>query len=95
MAKRLKFDESGDSDDLQSLFDSIADGAPPAPAAPPPRLEVVSPASSAGGDDDELQALFDSVASEYSSEGTTVEAEERPTVAISLQPDRRDDPAAP
>ncbi|MBS0346753.1 MAG: protein phosphatase CheZ [Proteobacteria bacterium] len=78
MAKRLKFDESGDNDDLQALFDSIADGAPPAPAAPPPRLEVVSPASSAGGDDDELQALFDSVASEYSSEDTNVEAEERP-----------------
>lgn len=66
MAKRLKFDESGDNDDLQALFDSITDGAAPAPAAPPPRLEVVSPASSAGGDDDELQALFDSVASEYS-----------------------------
>ncbi len=66
MAKRLKFDESGDSDDLQSLFDSIAGGATVAPAAAPPHLEVVSPAVSAGGDDDELQALFDSVAGEYS-----------------------------
>lgn len=78
MAKRLKFDESGDNDDLQALFDSIADGAAPAPAAPPPRLEVVSPASSAGGDDDELQALFDSVASEYSVGDVAVQAEERP-----------------
>jgi chemotaxis protein CheZ len=78
MAKRLKFDESGDNDDLQSLFDSIADGAPPAPAAPPPRLEVVSPAASAGGDDDELQALFDSVASEYATGDAAVEAEARP-----------------
>ena len=65
MAKRLKFDESGDSDDLQSLFDSIAGGTV-APIAPPRHLEVVSPAVSAGGDDDELQALFDSVADEYS-----------------------------
>ncbi len=65
MAKRLKFDESGDSDDLQALFDSIA-GAPAA-AAPPPRLEVVtaSGGGAAGGDSDDLQALFDSVANEY------------------------------
>lgn len=70
MAKRLKFDESGDSDDLQSLFDSIAGGSatPAAPVAPatPPRLEVVAAAVSSGGDDEELQALFDSVANEYS-----------------------------
>lgn len=65
MAKRLKFDESGDSDDLQSLFDSIAGGTV-APITSPRHLEVVSPAVSAGGDDDELQALFDSVADEYS-----------------------------
>ncbi|RTL42904.1 MAG: protein phosphatase CheZ [Rhodocyclaceae bacterium] len=78
MAKRLKFDESGDNDDLQALFDSITEGAAPAPAAPPPRLEVVSPASSAGGDDDELQALFDSVASEYTMGDAAVELEARP-----------------
>lgn len=73
MAKRLKFDESGDSDDLQALFDSIA-GAPAAAApAPSPHLEVVpspaaAPAAPADSDDDELQALFDSVASEYASD---------------------------
>lgn len=71
MAKRLKFDESGDTDDLQALFDSIA-GAPAGAAAPPPRLEVVagnpSAGASTGSDDDELQALFDSVASEYTAE---------------------------
>ncbi|MBS0370426.1 MAG: protein phosphatase CheZ [Proteobacteria bacterium] len=78
MAKRLKFDESGDNDDLQALFDSITEGAAPAPAAPPPRLEVVSPASSTGGDDDELQALFDSVASEYTMGDAAVEPEARP-----------------
>ncbi|MBS0355116.1 MAG: protein phosphatase CheZ [Proteobacteria bacterium] len=78
MAKRLKFDESGDNDDLQALFDSITEGAAPAPAAPPPRLEVVSPASSAGGDDEELQALFDSVSSEYTMGNAAVEPEARP-----------------
>lgn len=72
MAKRLKFDESGDSDDLQALFDSIAGSPAAATAAPPPspHLEVVpSPVvaaeAPAAGDDDELQALFDSVASEF------------------------------
>lgn len=66
MAKRLKFDESGDSDDLQALFDSMS-GSPAESAPPPlpPRLEVVAPASSSG-DDDDLQALFDSAASDYS-----------------------------
>lgn len=53
MVRPIKFDESGDSADLQALFDSIAVGAPPAaPAAEP----------DASGDSDELQALFDSVA---------------------------------
>ena len=72
MAKRLKFDESGDSDDLQALFDSIAGSPAAVTAAPPPspHLEVVpSPVvaaeAPAAGDDDELRALFDSVASEY------------------------------
>ncbi|MBU1237133.1 MAG: protein phosphatase CheZ [Gammaproteobacteria bacterium] len=57
MARPVKFDESGDSDDLQALFDSIAasGGAPvPAPVAVP----------SNAGDSDELQALFDSVANQ-------------------------------
>lgn len=55
MARPVKFDESGDSDDLQALFDSIAasGGTPaPAPVSVPDRA----------GDSDELQALFDSVA---------------------------------
>jgi chemotaxis protein CheZ len=56
MARPVKFDESGDSDDLQSLFDSIAvSGASPAPAP------VAAPGKA--GDSDELQALFDSVSS--------------------------------
>lgn len=55
MARPVKFDESGDSDDLQALFDSIAtSGGAPAPTP------VAVPGKS--GDSDELQALFDSVA---------------------------------
>lgn len=64
MSKRFKFDDSGDSDDLQALFDSIA-GQPPARPAPAPakepHVEVVG-GTAAGGDSAELEALFDSVA---------------------------------
>ena len=63
MVKRLKFDESGDSDDLQALFDSMS--GTPAASIFPPRLEVVSQAGGQG-DDDDLQALFDAVSSDYS-----------------------------
>jgi len=55
MGKPIKFDrsdDSGDSTDLQALFDSIAVGA--VPAAP-----IVEPDPS--GDSDDLQSLFDSV----------------------------------
>jgi chemotaxis protein CheZ len=93
MAKRLKFDESGDSDDLQALFDSIA-GGPPAPAPRPISKWFRRP--SAGGDDDDLQALFDSVASEYAeAETEAVEPGGAPTMPQGVQPDRRDDPSAP
>jgi chemotaxis protein CheZ len=57
MVRPVKFDESGDSDDLQALFDSIAVGgtAPaPAPVTPPDK----------SGDSDELQALFESVSTQ-------------------------------
>lgn len=53
-------DDSGDSEDLQMLFDSIA-GAAKAPARPAP------PEPDPSGDSDDLQALFDSVAAESSS----------------------------
>ncbi len=57
MVRPVKFDESGDSDDLQALFDTIAaSGATPAP------VPVSVPDKS--GDSDELQALFDSVSSQ-------------------------------
>jgi len=63
MGKPVNFDETGDSEDLQALFDSIA-GTPPAPApAPEP---VKRPQSDASGDSDDLQALFDSVSEQIS-----------------------------
>lgn len=61
MAKRLKADESGDNEELQELFDSIASQADPAPVSKPVVHAVA--AVSEAGDSDELQALFDSVAS--------------------------------
>lgn len=60
MAKPINFDESGDSDDLQALFDSIAVGKPPAP------VPVAQAASNSSGDSDDLQALFDSVVEQVS-----------------------------
>ena len=62
MSNPAKFDETGDSADLQALFDSIAVGSPPPPPPPP----VAAAHSDASGDSDELQALFDSVATESS-----------------------------
>ena len=59
MSTPAKFDEIGDSADLQALFDSIAVGNQPPPPPPPAAMAV-----SASGDSDELQALFDSVATE-------------------------------
>jgi len=58
MAKPINFDESGDSQDLQALFDSIAAGAGAAP--PPP----VAAAADTSGDNADLQALFDSVSAQ-------------------------------
>jgi chemotaxis protein CheZ len=69
MSKRSKFDETGDSDELQALFDSIA-------ADPLGGADSLSPSRAAApvlpiddsGDTDELQALFDAVA-EQSGQG--------------------------
>ncbi|GAB2182571.1 protein phosphatase CheZ [Denitratisoma sp. agr-D3] len=66
MVKPVKFDESGDSDDLQALFDTIA-SPPAAPTAP-----VVEP--DASGDSDDLQALFDSVSADVAEPGTPAPA---------------------
>lgn len=64
MVKPVKFDESGDSADLQALFDSIAAGAPPPPLASE---------TDASGDSAELQALFDSVAAQVASPAAAAE----------------------
>lgn len=63
MVKPIKFDESGDSADLQELFDSIAAGS----TAPPP-----APEPDASGDSDDLQALFDSVSGQVADAGAAV-----------------------
>jgi chemotaxis protein CheZ len=53
---------SGDSADLEALFDSIASVRPEPVAAPAPAPALVAPATSAStNDSDDLQALFDSV----------------------------------
>lgn len=64
MAKRLNADDSGDNDELQALFDSIADQAGAGqPLASPSVVSAVAAVVNESGDSDELQALFDSVAS--------------------------------
>jgi chemotaxis protein CheZ len=65
MAKRLNADESGDNEDLQALFDSIAETAnaahQPLPEVSPAVVGAVASIVKNTGDSDELQALFDSV----------------------------------
>lgn len=67
MAKRLNADESGDNEDLQALFDSIAETAnaahQPLPEVSPAVVGAVASVVQNTGDSDELQALFDSVSS--------------------------------
>jgi chemotaxis protein CheZ len=68
MVKPIKFDrsdDSGDSTDLQALFDSIALGSTPAPPV------VAEPDPS--GDSDDLQALFDSVSDQVSASAQAAE----------------------
>ncbi|MCX8017734.1 MAG: protein phosphatase CheZ [Rhodocyclaceae bacterium] len=65
MVKPVNFDESGDSADLQALFDSIA------AANPPP---VSTPEPDAAGDSPDLQALFDSVAAQASQPDLVLDA---------------------
>ena len=68
---------SGDSNDLEALFDSIASGvvqAAPAPAAPTPSpapslMRQAVESDGATDDNDDLQALFDSIAVEKQESG--------------------------
>jgi chemotaxis protein CheZ len=73
MVKPIKFDESGDSADLQALFDSIAAGAAPVP----PIASMVSEPDPSG-DSDDLQALFDSVSEQVSASVQAAEPEAAP-----------------
>jgi len=76
MVKPVKFDESGDSEDLQALFDSIA--ASSAPAVEPPPAEP-----DPSGDSDDLQALFDSVSAQAGeAKATGHDANESPQEAV-------------
>lgn len=76
MVKPVKFDESGDSEDLQALFDSIA--ASSAPAVEPPPAEP-----DPSGDSDDLQALFDSVSAQAGeAKATGHDADESPQEAV-------------
>lgn len=70
MAKRLKSDESGDNEELQALFDSIAESANQTKTAEPEGVAEVD----TSGDSDELQALFDSVAEKNSKADVFVES---------------------
>lgn len=81
MAKPIKFDESSDSEDLQSLFDSIAAG----DASSSVEIQVVAVSThtvgtaagnDSSGDSDDLQALFDSVVSQQPDEVVAAETSE-------------------
>lgn len=74
-------DDSGDSDDLQALFDSIAGGTPP--AVPTPASAPAPAQQDSAGDSDELQALFDSVAQAPAQAAGVAPA---PTVAAAADP---------
>ncbi|MCL2161967.1 MAG: protein phosphatase CheZ [Betaproteobacteria bacterium] len=75
MVAKRKIDETGDSDELQSLFDSIAadggaedathDGAGQEIKPPPAPVPKAASYIRDGDDNDELQALFDTEAGRY------------------------------
>jgi len=73
MVAKRKIDETGDSDELQSLFDNIAAGedgeevapAETAPAPPPAPAPKAASGANDADDNDELQALFDSESGKY------------------------------
>lgn len=81
MGKPVNFDESGDSEDLQALFDTIAAAKPPAPAPAP----AAAAQADASGDSDELQALFDSVSDQVAEPPAAAAAPAQPADDASPQ----------
>ncbi|MCL1825197.1 MAG: protein phosphatase CheZ [Betaproteobacteria bacterium] len=83
MAKR-KIDETGDSDELQSLFDNIAANGDAEKAAPTETVSApasapapkAAPSASDGNDNDELQILFENEAGKYTSPGVGINGAE-------------------
>ncbi len=82
MANPIKFDESSDSEDLQSLFDSIA-AVSEAPMLAP---RAPAPVADASGDTDDLQALFDSVAAHVEPPAAAIPAPPRGKAASGETP---------
>ena len=84
-----KFDESGDNEDLQTLFDSIAAGS----NAPQQAEKPVASAIDLSGDSAELQALFDSVVDQVGSPAPATAASSSAAQA-SVAPTVTETPAA-
>ncbi len=81
MVKKMKIEETGDSDDLQALFDSIAaPAAQPRAETKPPKPPM--PPADGVGDNDELQALFDTVAVEFAESEAAVSLEATGSEAV-------------
>lgn len=78
MAKPIKFDESCDNEDLQSLFDSIAAGS----EIPMQATQAAAPVVDTSGDSDDLQALFDSVSSQVGEAAEAAPPQAAPGVAV-------------
>lgn len=74
---------SGDSSDLEALFDSIASGSAPVKPAPPPHSQQTE---GVGDDDsDGLQALFDSVSDQSGASPTNITAEVDESAVLAMQ----------
>lgn len=78
MTKPIKFDESGDNEDLQALFDSIAAGSNVVKTV---FAQEPQPADTSG-DSPELQALFDSIVAQVR-EAAPVSRVERSAPSVS------------
>ena len=90
MTKPIKFDESGDNEDLQALFDSIAAGSNVVKTV---FAQEPQPADTSG-DSPELQALFDSIVAQVR-EAAPVSRVERSAPSVSNVPNAPNAPNVP